>query len=199
MRRNKLNFNEFTIRALLHHMLSVLLYCQTSITKPFKITIFDILVFKEVNSNNPNDWAFKLKNCFLENQYTDFDLEHNSTLKFISPNTSFFTDEFVISTIVKIGNIVFDAIKNIYGYNSPLEFVYDLKFSSSLRYVINTLIHYRSMKAPPSLSELLLFFQTSRDLYMEKLRSALFEGVKVKKELFNEVNNCINRSKSCFF
>ena len=199
MRKNKLMFNELTIRSLLHNMLSVLLYCQNNVSKPFNITAFDILVFKEANSVNPNDWIFKLKNCFIENQLNNFKPNHAILTKAVSPNTSFFTDEYIISAIVKLGSIVLDAIKNIYGYNSPLEFIHSKTYSASLRYVINCMIHYRAMKSPPSISELLLFFQTSQELYMEKLRSSLFEGVKVKRRLIDGIEHCESKSRSCFF
>ena len=199
IRKKKINLNELTIRSLLYHMLSVLQYCQTAIAKPFQITIFDVLVFKEMNSTNPNDLKFKLKNCFLENQFDELDLRVRIVTRVASPNTTFFNDECVISAIVKLGNIVFDAIKNAYGYNAPLELVSNTTYSSSLRYVINCMVYYRAIKSPPSISELLLFFQTPGELYMEKLRSALFEGVKVTKKLFTEVNGDTRRSKSCFF
>lgn len=199
MRKNMLIFNELTIRSILYHMLSVLLYCGQFVSEPFLITVSDILVYRETNSSNPNDWTFKLKNCFIENQFTEIGDESLNTSRIPPLNTTLFADESIVLATVKIGLIIFDAIKNIYGYKSPLEFVSNIQYSASLQYVVNCLIYYRTLKSPPSLRDLLLFFQTPQELYMEKLRTALFEGVKVKKELFDEVSNCFNRSKSCFF
>lgn len=199
MRKNKLAFNELTVRSMLHHILSVLLYCEKAISKPFKITVFDILVYKEVNSSNPNDWVFKLKNCFLENHFYELNFDVTDPPRGVSPNTSFMTDEYIVSAIVKFGSFIFDATKNIYGYASPLEFLHNNKYSASLRYVINCMVYYRTMRSPPKVKELMLFFQTPQELYMEKLRSSLFEGVKMKKGLFDGIYSCINRSKSCFF
>ena len=199
MRKNKLDFNELTVRGMLHNLLRVLLYCEKHISSPFKITVSDILVFKKANAWNPNSWVFKLKNCFLENQFTEPGINPDNSLRGVSPRGSFFTDEFIVSALVKVGSIILSAIKNVYGYNKPLEYLNNIKYSSSLRYVINCLVHYRRSRSPPKIKELLLLFQTPQELYAEKLRSALFEGIKLKKELFDGVGNCIGRSKSCFF
>lgn len=199
MRKNKLCFNELTVRGLLHNLLRVLLYCEKHISLPFKITVSDILVFRKANAWNPNSWVVKLKNCFLENQFNEPNISHDNVLGGVSPHGSFLTDEFVVSALVKVGSIILSAIKNVYGYNNPLEFLNNTKYSASLRYVVNCLVHYRCFRSPPKIKELLLFFQTPQELYTEKLRSALFEGIKLKKELFDGVGNCIGRSKSCFF
>jgi hypothetical protein len=199
IRKNRIYFNEITVRKLLQHILIALQYCEKAITKPFKITSFDILVYKEVNSTNPTKWVFKLKNCFIENQFDDLGISYPAPSKGLSSNTSFLTDEYIISAIVKLGSIVFDATNNRFGYLFPLEIISSKEYSESLRYVINSMIHYRVLKSPPKIRDLLLFFQTPRELYSEKLRSALFEGAKIKKKLLNYVYGCINRSKSCFF
>lgn len=199
LRKNKLRLNENTIRSLLYNMLNVLKYCQSTLRTPFRITVSDLQLFRDADSAYSNFWTFKLKNCFLENQFNEFDMCDHHLSKMNCPNASFFNNECIVSAIVKLGTIIFNAIKNIYGYNSPLGIFNNSTYSSSLRYVINCMMNYKALKSPPSLSELLLFFQSPEELYMEKLRSALFEGVKIKKEMFNEINNCITRSKSCFF
>lgn len=199
MRKNMLIFNETCIRSILYNMLSVLLYCGQCVSKPFLITVSDILVYREPNSSNPNDWTFKLKNCFIENQFIEIGDESLNTLRIPPLKFTLFADESIVLATVKLGSIIFDAIKNVYGYKAPLEFVSNIQYSASLQYVVNCMIYYKTLKSPPSLKDLLLFFQTPQELYMEKLRTALFEGVKVKKELFDGVSNCFNRSKSCFF
>jgi len=101
--------------------------------------------------------------------------------------------------MVTIGHIVLSVINNTYGYKSSLEFLYNKKFSASLRYIVNCMVNYNNIKSPPSIEEMLQFFQTPKELYTEKLRHALFGGTKSKKELFNSIPNHFDRSKSCFF
>lgn len=110
---------------MLYSIINVLLYCESYITKPFMITVHDILVFRESNSSNPNDWTFKLKNCFLENQFEETAFTYQIDPNGYSPNASFLEDEFIVSAIVTLGSIVFGAIKNIYGYVSRLEVLHD--------------------------------------------------------------------------
>jgi len=199
MRRNKMVFNELTIRALLHNMLRVLVYCEKRITKPFRITLADIMVYKLVSSTSANTWLFKLKNCFYENQHCERYEHPHKLVSTPSSRDRLLADECIVSAVVKLGSIALLAIKNVYGYKAPLELLNNCAYSASLRYVVNCMLHYRSLRSPPTLNELLLFFQTTSELYTEKLRSALFEGVKIKKELFDGVDNCVGRSKSCFF
>jgi len=88
IRKRRFQFCESTIRCLLRHMLSVFNYFQTACFKPFKITISDIIIFKTVNSINPDGWTFKLKNCFLENQYDDLKRYYKLNNRYFVNNTT---------------------------------------------------------------------------------------------------------------
>lgn len=197
MRRNRLDFNELNVRALLHNILRALLHCEKRLSKPFRLTVADILVFREVHAASHNTWIFKLKNCFYENQYDAVGLV--PAPEPVSPHRSFLTNTCVIRAIVQLGTIVFDACKNVYGYVAPLELMSSERYSASLRYVVNCMMYYKVSRSPPKIKELLLFFQTPHELHSEKLRSALFEGVKLNRLMITRTGYCVGRRKSCFF
>lgn len=199
MRRNKIVFNELTVRAMLHNILRALSYCEKTITKPFRITLNDIIMFKVINVTSANTWLFKLKNCFYENQNSEMIQQIPRWLNSPMPRECFLANESIVNALIELSSIVLTATKNIHGYNSPLELLNNCAYSSSLRYVVNSMLHYRSMRAPPTLKQLLLFFQTTTELHTEKLRSALFARINIKREMPGASSNFTDRSKSCFF
>lgn len=192
----RLILTEQDIRSLLFYQLSAIRYCLTLPIKNLEISPKEIVVVRETAKPRYYKWAFKLKNCIIENQNCNYnDIE---TLLKIGKERKYPKDEsWCVCSLMNLGSIAFKAIYDPHGYKDLRQYLSDSRYSQSVIYIVNALLNYRTIKNPPSISELLLYLQTPNELYNERLRASLYRNTNIRCKSIGKFHLRRERCKSC--
>ena len=198
LEKRKILFNEYMARKLIKMLLTALEYFQNNLRQSFDFSIQDIFVVRNFKVNSQDSFTFKLKNHFLEKSCQGKENQSCFCVPGVISLINYDKSLDCHSAIEKIGKLVFCLIGNPFKFKYLKASLNEQNFSESFLYVVRVMIQYKSLANPPSITQLLEFFQDSKELFNERVKRSLFPDGDVDQKVGSKrFSN--NFRKSSFF